>query len=134
MRAGRRGRRARRVFRQGAGLVEVLEREAEDVLGHAECAVGARDVDAAVEGRDIRGQRIDVRRCEPAAREHVARERRLRELAHLHRVFERRATAARNRVVDRAGDGDDIEIERRRQAAIEPQFLLAKVAPARRAW
>ncbi len=68
-------------------------------------------------------------RSKLTAREHAARERVLRELAHLHRVLEGRAAAADRRMRDAAGNWDNVEIKRGREPAIEPQFLLAIEAP-----
>ena len=100
-----------------------------DVLRRPERAVGTRDVDASVEIGDDGRQRVDVRGSELTAREHAARERVLRELAHLDRVLERRPAATDRRSSDAAGNWDNVEIKRRREPAIEPQFLLAVETP-----
>ena len=55
-----------------------------------------------------------------------AREQRvLGELPHLDGVLERRAISADARGVDRAGDGDDLEIDRRRETSVQLQLSIA---------
>src|SRR5438128_6056382 len=56
---------------------------------------------------------------------------RLRELAHPHRILERGAAATDDRSLATTRDRHDIEVERRREAAVERHLLLAVVLPRR---
>ncbi len=84
-----------------------------------------------MKGGDRRRQRVDVGGREFASGEERGGEGVLRKLAHLHRVLERGAVAAEDRGVDAAGDRHDVQVERRREAAVEPQFFFAEEAPRR---
>ena len=100
-------------------------------VGRAKAGAGRRNHDRSVELRDLHCQHIDIRGRKFPAREEPARELVLRELAHLYRVFERRALAADDRSVDASGNRDDVEVQRGREASIEPQLLFAEEAPRR---
>jgi hypothetical protein len=69
-----------------------------------------------------------VGRGQRTRRQHPACQCILRELAHPHRVFDRGSGAVHDGIVDAARDRDDIDIDRRREAAIEPQLLFAAEA------
>ena len=52
------------------------------------------------------------------------------EVPHVHRVFQRRAAAVQHWRLRGAGDARQVQVQRRREPAVQPQFLLAKM-PAR---
>ena len=120
-----------RIVAHRADRVEVLPRDPQDRVRRPEARALARRLDAAVESGDLRGQRVDVGGTQRAGCQHPARERLLRELAHLHRVLDDGPITTNDRPVDAAGDRDDVEIDRRREPAIEAQLLLAVELPLR---
>src|SRR5881409_1733418 len=121
----------RRVIEQRSNLHEVLQRALQDVFRCGKTALGRCDVDRSMESRDLRRHGIDVGGSELVALEEAARQRVLRELAHLDRILERRSTTAQNWRIDAAGDSDDVKIKLRRQAPVELDLLLAVEAPGR---
>ena len=116
---------------QRSDLREVLQRDAEDDVGRAEVAArtcrggGPWNVATRAASASI------VCRRQLTARERVARERLLRELAHPHRVVDDRTAAAEFGRVDRARDRDDVEVDVGREPPVEAKLLVA-IEPPRR--
>ena len=114
------GRRRKRV-----DLVEVLLGELDDALRRAPGAVVRRALDARMKIGHGRRKRIDLRWRERAALRHAIEQRVLREPAHLHRILDR-GRRAEARILRRAADRNDLQVQRRRRAPVQPQFFLAK--------
>ncbi len=108
-----------------------MQSGAQNVIGPAEGAVRRGDFNLGVKGRDLGGERVDVGRTQLVAQEQPARERLLGELQHLDGILERRAIAAKDRGIDRTGDRNHVEIERRRKPAVELEFPFAVETPGR---
>ena len=113
----------------GGGLVEVLAGVAGDDLEAAE----RRDVLAVfgggVKAGDLPGQRLDEARCNGPAPEPRLQGRVVRQARHFHGPLDHFAVAADLERLAVPGHGDHAEIDGRRQAAVEPHFLLAEVPP-----
>ena len=74
---------------------------------------------------DLSSQRVDVGRGQLAAGKRPACQGLLRELPHLHRVFDDRPSATEDGRFYAARDLDDVEIELGRQTTVEPQLFFA---------
>lgn len=72
-----------------------------------------------------RGEIIDLRKFRRAARNAVRYDGVGRKAVHLHGVLDDGAVRRERGLVGAAADGDDVEVEFRRQAAVEPQFFQA---------
>lgn len=77
-----------------------------------------------MERRDFQRERVDVRCRHRAAREHSTEQRVLRELPHLYGVLENRTVTANGRIVHASRDRHDFQIDARREAAVQPEFLF----------
>ena len=120
-----------RIIEQRPDGAEIVLRPVQDPLGCPEPGAGRGDLDRAVEERNLARQHVDVRGPELAACKEPACQGVLWELAHFHGVFDRGPVTAHDRGIDAAGDRHDFEVERGREAPVEPQFLLAE-KPSRR--
>ncbi|WP_241546937.1 hypothetical protein [Thiohalobacter thiocyanaticus] len=117
-----------RVIDTGVDLVEVFPDAFGDALESTVAAVRRGRRQTGVELRQGQGQLIDVRGgqfilcCQPVQAPRVV------ELLHLEGVFDGCARAVELRVLRGAGYRNHIEIQLRRQAAVEFQFNLAVLA------
>ncbi|OIQ95904.1 hypothetical protein GALL_220370 [mine drainage metagenome] len=86
-----------------------------------------------MEAGDDAGQGVDLPGAELARCRQPVIERRLREAAHLHRVFERPRCfgGAKDRRRFRAENGHHLQIELRRQPPVQAQLFFAVEAPRR---
>jgi hypothetical protein len=84
-----------------------------------------------MEVRNRRREPIDVCPSQPTLREHSRKQLFLPELAHADGPLDDFAGAVDREAARVVGDGDDIQIEVRRRAAIQPQLILT-AAPTRR--
>ena len=73
------------------------------------------------------GERIDVSGRELVALERVTGQTVLGKLSHSNGIFDRCAGALENRIGGRATNGDEIEIELRREAPVQAQFVHARL-------
>lgn len=76
-----------------------------------------------------RRQFVDVPALERAGAQLLAKQRAGREPAHANRIFQHRARAVQRGRPVSACDARDAKVQRRRQAPVQPDFLLAEVPP-----
>ena len=108
-------------------LLEVLQRGREYARRASERLLGSGALDLRVERGQTAGERIDVRRQERPAPRHPVEQIVLVEAAHAQRILDRRSAAADHRRRRAAADRDHVQIESGRGAAVQAQFLFAKV-------
>ena len=116
-----------RIVEERQESAAVVLRPLQDSVGRAEPGIRRGDLDRAVKRRHLRREHVDVGGAELAAREEPTRQCLLRELAHFDCVLDRGPIAADDRSLDAAGDRYHVEVERGREAPIEPQLFLAEV-------
>ena len=111
-------------------LLEVLQRGREYALRASKRIAGAGARDLPMERSQAARERVNVRRRERAAARHAVEQIVLIETPHPERVFDRRSAAADHRRRGAAADGEHIQIQSGRGAAVQAQFFFA-IVPAR---
>ena len=110
-------------------MLEVLLHGIMNPLRRAERSVRCSHVDTSVGLGDFVGQTVDVCSRDSSLLQQMAENCLLRELIHLDGELDRCAGSIHKRMTGTAGDGHDVEIQRRRQPTIQLQFLPAEKTP-----
>ena len=113
------------MFEQRLDLGEVLDRQVENLAARSKARAGFGPRRRRVKRGHDGGQRIDVRSRQRLPGEDAGEQRVLGELTHLDGILDCRAISADARGVDRARDGDDLEIDRRSETSVQLQLSLA---------
>ena len=116
---------------QRTNLFEVLPHRRDDPLGAVQRMIRSHLRDAQVELGDLLGEGVDVivRQLTPGL--YLCHQLRLWKLAHLQQVFDRLAIPADLRLLDAAGDRQDLEIQFWRHALVQAQLFLAVMFASR---
>ncbi len=121
-------------FEQGANLLEILLHRPRDTRCRTEIAAHGGCINTGnlrVESCHFLGQGIQMLCCQFAAGQHVVKQRRLLKTPHFHGVFDGFGCVVIGQLwpARAADNGDDFQVEARRQTAIEAQFLQTEVMP-----
>ncbi len=109
---------------QRTNLLEILPHWRNDRFGTVQRMVGSHLGNAHVEACDLRRKCIDMTVSQFTATLHFGHQLGLREFTHFKQVFDRFAAAVDFRLLDTAGNGQDLEVEVWCHALIQAQLLL----------